>query len=182
MKRLGWCVILSSTLAAACGVARPPVNEANEAKGYTDEHGRAVSLEGFLGQAYVVTAIYTSCTERCPLTIDKLRDVEEALRAEGVTAPIVLLTLDPRTDTPERLLRYKESRRLPEHWHLLRGDEAATRALARWIGLRFAGDGAIDHDVVVAVIDRRGRLRRRFEGWSFDVSDVVAAAAEAQLP
>jgi protein SCO1 len=122
----------------------------------------------------VVTAIYTSCTERCPLTVEKLKRVDEAFRRHHVDDQVVLVTLDPERDTVERLRRFKAARNMPPSWHLLRGDLEQTREVARSLRLSAVyDDGHIDHDVRIAVFDRDGRLVRSFEGWSFDENDAL---------
>jgi protein SCO1 len=141
---------------------------------WTDERGAAVDLAALRGTSVVVTAFFTSCTLRCPRTIEKLREVDEAFRRSGGAVPIVLVTLDPRTDTPDRLRRFRESRRLPPHWRLLRGEEVDTRRLARALRVAPAyDDGHIDHEVAITVFDATGRLARTFTDWSFDPNAAV---------
>jgi len=141
---------------------------------FTDETGRAVSLESFRGSPLVVTAIFTSCTVRCPLTVQKLHEVDDAFGRAGVRVPIVILTLDPHTDTIERLQRFKAERKLPDHWHLIRGSDRDTQSLARKLLVHAAYDvGHIDHDVRIAVLDRDGKITRSFSGWSFDAGSAV---------
>ncbi len=141
---------------------------------FTDEHGEPTSLERFHGAPFILTAGYTTCSTRCPLTVEKLRGVEETLRARGQAVPILFLTLDPRTDTSERLERWKGEHHLPADWHFLRGSDVATRKLARSLEVHAAyDDGHIDHDVRIAVFDAQGRLARTLSGWSFDADDVI---------
>jgi cytochrome oxidase Cu insertion factor (SCO1/SenC/PrrC family) len=141
---------------------------------WMDERGVAVDLAALRGTSVVFTAFFTSCTLRCPRTIEKLREVDEAFRRSGGAVPIVLVTLDPRTDTPDRLRRFREARRLPPNWRLLRGEEADTRRLARALGVAAAyDDGHIDHDVAISVFDATGRLARTFVDWSFDPNAAV---------
>jgi cytochrome oxidase Cu insertion factor (SCO1/SenC/PrrC family) len=141
---------------------------------WTDERGESVVLERFRGAPVVFTAFFTSCTVRCPLTISKLREVDEAFRKRGSSVPIVLVTLDPHTDTADRLLRFKEERHLPDNWHLLRGGDAATRAFARYLHVDPAYDsGHIDHEVRIDVLDAKGDLARSLAGWSFDPDRAV---------
>lgn len=139
---------------------------------WIDEQGQSVALEQYSGAPFVLTAIYTSCTVRCPMTIEKLRSVDEAFRRRQRLVPIVLVTLDPHVDTPERLGRFKQSHRLPDHWHLLHGSDLDTRALGRYLAVHAAvDDGHIDHDVRISFFHSDGQLARSFEGWAFDADD-----------
>lgn len=82
---------------------------------------------------------------------------------------IVLVTLDPEADTPERLKAFKAARNLPPTWHLLAGTRRETAQISRWFGVHPAyDDGHIDHEVRVGVVDARGHLVRVLAGWGFD--------------
>lgn len=145
---------------------------------WTTETGRQVSLDHWRGTPVIVVPFYASCRVRCPLTIEKVRRVDAAYHARGLTAPILLVTLDPRADTPERLARFKQSAGLPASWTLLRGDTSATQALARALGVRATPDDAhIDHRVRIVVLDEDGRIERRLDGWGFDAEDAVLPRA-----
>jgi protein SCO1/2 len=154
----------------------PPPNLFEHPWHWTDERGAAVALSRWQGMVLVVTAMFTSCTTRCPLTVEKLRALEEAFRRRGVQGEFVLVTLDPAVDDPARLLRFKERRHLPSSWHLLRGTTEATRELGRMLGVRaLYDDGHIDHDVRIAIFDGKGQLVRNFVGWDFDAEEAVIA-------
>lgn len=141
---------------------------------WTDEQGTAARFSQWRGVPIVVSAIYTSCTSRCPMTLQKLRTIDDAYRLAGVRAEIVVFTLDPRSDTPDRLRRFKASHGLPSQWHLLSGDESMTHKVARFLGAHAAfGDGHIDHDARISVFDARGRLVRTVQGWDFDAAAMV---------
>jgi protein SCO1/2 len=143
---------------------------------WIDEAGNPVVFSGLAGEPFVLTAVFTGCSLRCPLTIDKLREVDAAFRRHGATVPIRLLTLDPSNDTPERLRRFKEERHLPDNWHFLRGSREDTRSLARYLRVNAAyDDGHIDHDVRIAVFDGQGRLAKSFSSWSFRADEAVVA-------
>ncbi|HZU81602.1 MAG TPA: SCO family protein [Polyangiaceae bacterium] len=182
------------SLAALCGCAWPeedlrrvssaptsaPLFDGRGA--WTDEAGQAVSPDRY-GAAgpLVVSAIYTRCTLRCPLTIDKLRELDASLRAEGVAADFVLVTLDPDGDDAARLRDFKDVRNLPAAWHLLRGGATETREFARRLGLRTIRDGGhIDHDVAILVLAARGRLAYICRGWDCGPQDLARALAASE--
>ena len=136
---------------------------------WTDDRGQPLALESFRGGPVVVSTFFTSCTVRCPMTVQKLRELDTALGRVGAHVPFVLVTLDPQTDTPARLGRYKHDHDLPDHWHLLSGTLRETHALARSLGVNAAyDDGHIDHDVRIAIFDAKGALMAGYSGWSFD--------------
>jgi protein SCO1/2 len=139
---------------------------------FHDERGEAVRLDRWRGAPLLVTAFFTSCATRCPHTVAELKKLDAALERTGRRVPVVLVTLDPETDTPERLQRWKHEQRLPDNWHLLRGEKSDTRALVRLLDVHPAYDvGHIDHDVKVVRFDGEGRVTGRFDGW--DLSGAV---------
>jgi protein SCO1/2 len=158
------------------GISRATPSLFDEPWSWVDDHGVATTFGAFRGEPLVVTAIYTSCTVRCPFTVEKLEEVARAYQRSGRTARFFLVTLDPHTDTPERLHRFKEARHLPEDWHLLAGSDLDTRALSRRLDVRAMwDDGHIDHDVRIGVFDANGRLVRSYADWSFDAGAAVVS-------
>jgi protein SCO1/2 len=172
-------LLASSACANQSASARAATHEQAEADSlfarpwhWDDENGAPVSFATWRGAPLVVSAIYTSCTSTCPLTIEKLRAVDAAFRRKNQRAEFVLVTLDPHTDTPERLRSFRESRQIPAGWHLLRGSDADTQALGRLLHVRAVYDSAhIIHDARIAVFDERGQLKRNFRGWAFRDDD-----------
>jgi len=143
---------------------------------WTDDQGISSTFARWRGSTIVTTGFFGACTLRCPMTIDKLREMDDILRSHGRFAEFVLVTIDPDHDTVERLRRLKESRHLPSRWHLLRGSREDTRAFGSVLGLNVARDSNhIDHDVKVAVLDAAGTLVRTFSGWNFGEDDILAA-------
>jgi protein SCO1/2 len=174
-------LLVGAPLIHGCGFERSAASPASAtpfAAGgqWSDERGSAVSLDDFRGHPFVLTMFYTACTVRCPLTVAKLRVIDEALRKRHEDLPIVVVTLDFREDTPERLASFKKSHALPGHWHLLHGDAAHTKALAARLGERVSYDDAhIEHEVRFAIVGADGEIARVYQGWDFDADDAVSA-------
>ena len=125
---------------------------------WTDENGATVRFEAWRGSPILMSMIFTDCTSACPVTIDDLRRATTILAREHRPATFVLVTLDPRNDTPEQLRRFKASRQLPSEWHLLRGGETDTRELADLLAIHVVETAHIFHDSRVVVFDANGRL------------------------
>jgi protein SCO1/2 len=165
---VGGCATETS---GARGDARLPTAAAGEARSlfvadwmWRDEQGQAVRFARWRGAPIFVGMVFTNCASACPLTIERLRRVSDTFRAEGRAATFVLVTLDPANDTPEQLRRFKLSRGLPADWHLLRGDDAQTRALADLLQVKVVESAHIFHDSRIVVFDRDGRLAGQLRG------------------
>ena len=77
----------------------------------TDQHGQPFGSADIGQRAALVSFIFTTCTEWCPVLSPKLRETQEQLRADGLLGSKVLLlsiTVDPKQDTPDKLAAYAQ--------------------------------------------------------------------------
>ncbi|MCB8943814.1 MAG: SCO family protein [Ardenticatenaceae bacterium] len=65
-----------------------------------------VSLQDFQGQYTFVYFGYTFCPDICPATLSVLKRVKADLGEAGDEIAVVMITVDPERDTPERLAEY----------------------------------------------------------------------------
>ena len=94
----------------------------------TDHRGQTVRLSDFRGRAVVLTFIYATCPDVCPITAENLRTADELLPAEARDRVALLaVTVDPARDTRQALQEFTGVHRLAENarWYALRGDPAA---------------------------------------------------------
>lgn len=127
-----------------------------------DQRGRATSLADFHGRPVLVTFAYGHCTTVCPATVNELR---VARRAAGrPDLPLIVITLDPWRDTPDRLPA------MAEHWGLagsdrvLSGPVADVERVLDAFGVARQRDqttGDIAHISSVFVVDSASRLAWR---------------------
>jgi protein SCO1 len=74
------------------------------------------------GRQVVVSFIYTSCTDICPLTTARLAMVKDRLgEAMGRDVFFVSITVDPETDTPERMKAFADAFNTGPGWLFLTG-------------------------------------------------------------
>jgi protein SCO1/2 len=141
---------------------------------WSDEAGQPVRLAQWAGSTLVLSAFFTSCGRTCPLTVEKLRRVEEAYRAAGRRAEFVLVTIDPGTDDPQALARYKREHHLPDAWHLLRGSAAQTEDLTDLLDVHVLEltDHRV-HSARIVVFDGRGAAALSFSCCNFDEAQAV---------
>ncbi len=83
----------------------------------------------------VVTLFYTECTDMCPITNQKLAQVQDLLGdAMGRDYFFVSVTLDPETDTPEVLKQYAENFDAGKGWYFLTGRKDDIKTITRRLG------------------------------------------------
>ena len=97
----------------------------------TDQFGRTASLADFRGKVVLLTFLYTSCPDVCPVAANHLREARDALAEDGGggDAAIVVVSVDPERDSVAAALAYSERWDMVEGWSYLTGDEDALRAV-----------------------------------------------------
>ncbi len=137
--------------------------------------GRAVQWSDYRGKYVVMTFLYTSCRDVCPLTAHKLSQVHQKLGADAARVAFVTVTVDPERDTPQAIQAFSEKWGMAGKWDYLTGSEESLAPLwkAYFVGevrqeaiadaadpARTAeGAYAVDHTSPVHVIDPQGRGR-----------------------
>jgi cytochrome oxidase Cu insertion factor (SCO1/SenC/PrrC family) len=82
------------------------------------------------GKIVIISFIYTSCTDICPLTTARLAQLEEKLGdMVGREVFLISMTVDPKTDTPERLKEYAERFGAGPGWSFVTGKSDDIRAI-----------------------------------------------------
>jgi protein SCO1/2 len=143
-----------------------------------DQDGRPVTRERFRGAPVVVSFVYTRCplTWACPATIGKLARVA----ALSPAPRFLLVTVDPKNDTPEVLRDYsRQVDRTSGRWTFATGDPGEIAAVAQHAGAFFERDGSeITHSLLVLAIGPDGVVLGRHEGRDWKPEDVIADLAK----
>ena len=89
-----------------------------------DQDGRKVRFysDVLKGKTVVINALFTTCTNVCPPISRNLERIQEALGDRlGKDVFLVSITVDPVTDTPERLKEYAQKFHARPGWSFLTG-------------------------------------------------------------
>ena len=134
-----------------------------------DESGVAQGRALFEGEWHLLFFGFTNCPDICPTTLATLTSATKELRQRnaGPVPRIVLVSVDPRTDTPERLGEYIAY--FGEGTRGLTGSEDALRELTEPLGVYFRevplDDGyTVDHSAAVLLINPDGEFHALFSG------------------
>ena len=85
--------------------AAPPTDEEWLSKfELIERSGKTVKSEDLLGQPYIVSFFFSTCPSICVQQNQKLKELQEEFKGQGVR--FVAISVDPETDTPERLREY----------------------------------------------------------------------------
>ena len=152
----------------------------------TAQDERRVSLADLRGKVVVLTFIYTTCADTCPLLTAKMAALQGRLGADFARRVFfVSITVDPERDTPGVLKGYGAAHGARfDGWAFMTGTPAEIREVAKRYGIFYkkTARGDVDHTFLTSVIDARGTLRVQYLGVRFDptelLDDVRSALAE----
>jgi protein SCO1/2 len=145
-----------------------------------DQDGRRVSLSDFRGQVVVLTFMYSTCQDTCPVTATQIRGALDDL---GHDVPALAVSVDPANDTPASARTFLFKRSLTrDRMRFLLGTRAQLAPVWNAYGIQPQGNG-FEHSAYVLLIDRRGRQRVSFpidqltpEGLTHDIRKLEAAS------
>lgn len=143
-----------------------------------DQDGREFHLAELRGEILVLAFIYTHCDvmSMCPTTTTKMVRAQSLVRERGIPdVTFLLVSFDPERDEPERLRTYAATHDAGEVL-LATGAPDEIRPLARAFNTYYRSDapGAFEHNVVVSLIDRDGRLRQDLFGTAWEPEELAA--------
>jgi protein SCO1/2 len=143
----------------------------------TTQDGAPLSLGDLRGKVVLLTFIYTSCTDTCPLLTGKMAGIQEKLGPDfGSRVQFLSITVDPERDTPDVLREYGQRFRAdPAGWAFLTGapDEIASVTGSYGVFVRKHPTGDISHSFLTSLVDRAGTLRVQYIGTRFDPDELL---------
>jgi cytochrome oxidase Cu insertion factor (SCO1/SenC/PrrC family)/cytochrome c2 len=104
-----------------------------------DQNGRTLHFydDVIKGKIVVISFIYTSCQDLCPLTTAKMAQIEDKLDgAVGRDLFFVSMSVDPENDTPERMKAFADAFDVGPGWLFLTGKLEDIRAINYKLGDR----------------------------------------------
>lgn len=141
-----------------------------------DQDGHRFSSAQLRGRVAVITFIYTSCSDACPIVTSKLMTVHRQLGSEAGKVMFVAITIDPLHDSPAILRRYAELFSTPsDHFVFLTGDFDQIQEVVRDYGAYFnpRAERDVDHTFLTSIVDQAGILRVQYMGWRFDPEEFL---------
>ncbi len=133
----------------------------------TDQNGKTIALKELAGKPRLLSMFYSSCPYMCPLIIDTALAVQHDLSAqEREKLGVLMISIDPKKDTPKVLLELMTKRKLnPKEWTLARANEKDVRSIAALLNIRYREleGGDFNHTSVLILIDAQGRIIARTE-------------------
>ena len=178
-------LVVASAFAAPAAAPLPKDSVYQLTLPLTDQHGKTADWRSRRGQPQVVAMFYTSCQYICPLIVDSGKAVQHALTpAEQAKLGILLISMDPKRDTPAALMTVAKKRGLdPVRWSLASPRQDDVRSVAGVLGVRYRqlADGEFNHTSALVLLDRDGRIVTRTEKIGSVVDPEFIAAVHRVL-
>jgi len=138
-----------------------PPREAPELR-LQGSHGKELRLDDYRGKVVILGFGFTSCPDVCPTTLATLAQARRKLGGLADQVQVVYVTVDPQTDTAERMRKYLGA--FDPTFVGGTGDEAALAAVRKQYGIvanrsTYGTSDTYAHSSSVYLIDRAGKLR-----------------------
>lgn len=158
---------LSTCLALASALPLPEGSLYQLSSRWVNQRGVPLELIQLRGKPQVLALIYTHCQGICPAILKEMKDLEAGLTpAQRNRIGFVLITMDPQTDTVDRLQEYARQENLGENWILLRGAPEDIRELAATLDFRYRKTNSKDyaHSAMLTLLDAQGEVAEQQVG------------------
>jgi protein SCO1 len=123
-----------------------------------DQDGDLVRMADLRGRPAVVTFLYSTCRDTCPIMAQTVRGALDQL---GDDVPAVAVSVDPGSDTTSSAREFLLKQKMTGRMDFLLGSRTQLEPVWAAFGIS-PQRGALDHSAWVILLDKRGRQRIGF--------------------
>jgi protein SCO1 len=158
------------------GAVRPNGIAATDFGGVRDEDGKPLRLADMRGKPVVVTFLYTTCKDTCPLTAQQIRIALDQL---GHDVPVIAISVDPSQDTPARARAFDLKQGLQGRMHWALGTSKQLQRLwSAYFVIPQTADS--DHSASTVLLDGRGVQRVGYQTSLLTPDDLAHDIAQLE--
>ncbi len=143
----------------------------------TNQEGQLFRFQELRGKVVLVSFIYTTCPDICPLITANMRQVQEGLRPSDRQLVFLLsITTDPEIDTPSVLKSYAERYKVDfSNWSFVTGDQKSLEQVWKIFGIKVERKtrGLVNHTSLTCLIDKKGVMRFAYYGSAPDHKKIL---------
>lgn len=145
-----------------------------------DQEGEPISMRDLRGRPVVVTFLYTTCEDTCPVQAQTVRGALDQL---GHDVPAIAVAVDPPRDTPERARAFLSEQRAIGRLDFVLGTRRQLRPV--WDGYFIRPQSITqEHQARTTLVDARGFQRVGYPGSELTperlANDIRLLEAEAR--
>ena len=126
----------------------------------TNQDGDTISMRSLRGSPVVVTFLYTTCEDTCPIQAQTVRGALDQL---GHDVPAIAIAVDPPRDTPDRAKAFLSEQRALGRIDFVLGTRAALKPV--WDGFFVRPQSVTEeHQARFTLVDAKGFQRIGYPG------------------
>ena len=136
---------------------------------YTTQHNVPFSLSDVSGQVWIANFIYTNCKTDCIEMTQNMAKLQQQLKENEVDAQLISFTVDPKVDTPEKLVAFaKQFNADFSNWTFLTGysekdiQEFAKKSFE--VTIQRTNSNDIKHGTSFYLVDQTGIVVKSYQG------------------
>jgi len=152
---------------------------------FNDTDGGVLTFGQLRGKPLVLSMVYTSCYQICPMTTRHLSKIVQKARAAlgDDSFTVAVVGFDAAVDTPDAMRYFGAKQGISDlDWKLLSADSQTIKTLSQDLGfLYYPSSNGFDHLIQATVIDAEGRVYRQIYGQVFDTPLLVDPLIELVL-
>ena len=143
----------------------------------TDQDGRPFQFAAARGKIVLVTFVFTTCPDVCPLFTANFAGIQRRLDEQKITDYLLLtITTDPERDNAAVLKEYAGRFKAGfKRWSFLTGTRAELSKVWKFVGVNVVktDSGQVQHTSFTTLIDRQGRRRGDYYGDKWREKEVL---------
>jgi len=116
-----------------------------------DQNGKQLNFYSDLikGKTVAINFVFTTCTAICPSLSATFRRVQQDAATRGIDVQLISVSVDPTTDTPERLHDYAAKFKAGPSWTFVTGDKARIDSVLQGLGAAVSNKN--DHTPMILI-------------------------------
>ncbi len=143
----------------------------------TNQQGEPFAFKSLVGKIVLLTFLYTTCPDVCPLVTISMGSVQKGLSPkERESVYLLSVTTDPEIDKPEILKAYGERHQVDfTNWSLLTGNIQQLVLIWKAFGIKVLkkARGLVSHTSLTALMDKKGVVRIIYAGTAPDAKVIL---------
>jgi protein SCO1/2 len=149
---------------------------------WNTEEGNTILLEDLKGKTLVMVMIYTTCKAACPRLVADMHNIEKQIPKALINKiNFVFVSIDPETDTPEKLKAFAIENFMDDEQHsFLQGTESGVREFSNVLAVKYKQISPMDfsHSNIISVFSPSGELVHQQEGLGVDSKETISKIIE----
>jgi cytochrome oxidase Cu insertion factor (SCO1/SenC/PrrC family) len=142
---------------------------------FVNDRGETVHLSDWRGKPMILTMEHSTCRFSCAISISKLKAIQALADQKKMQIDFMIISIDPRNDTPETWRQFRESRdEERSNWHLLTGDEATTNQIANMLGIKYwYMEDHVLHDFKIVRLNANGEVEKTITDYDDEADSLL---------